>query len=334
MPLPTPSVTEQYDRRELTDEEDGSVSGVRVWSIEYPDPDGWTGFSSTDLEGIDAHARSFVPVPRFAPHPGEPTALARSMTLTNAGGIHLWTAAVRYSSRFEASAAQAAELTADGFNTATSGAASSPAGGDGSQEADVRPFQIRSIKRTVQEVLEFDAITGRRFTNTARDPFDPPLMTERTYLGYEITFYRSPSKLHWAAPAVNPPFGRPDYLDSINKTAIKVFGRLHGARTLRVADVSTSLLWDKGEGGALLPVHEVKVELLHKPGGWKRSVLNQGYRAYVGGNNIQPILDAAGQPVSTPRPLDQNGYVLPVNEALVYVECWEYDEREVRELFR
>ena len=332
MPLPTPTVTEQYDRRELTDEEDGTVSGARVWTIEYPDPDGWTGVTAGELAAIDSHARSFVPVARFSPHPGEPTALARSMSLSNAGGIHLWTAAVRYSSRFDAEAAQAAELQTDGLDTATAGAASSPAGGDGGQEAEARPYTVRSIKRTEQVPLEFDAITGRRVTNTAGDPFDPPPMTEKTFLGYEITFYRYPANLRWA-DTVSAPFGRPQYQDTLNNAAFKIFKRTHAARELRVSDVSFALSWDKGAGGALTPVVEVKVELLHKPGGWKRDLLSRGYQAFIGGGIKRQLLDAAGQPVTEPQPLDENGYRLAAGGALVYVRTWEYPERNLRELF-
>lgn len=335
MPLPTPTVQEQYDQRTLGIAADGSDVGKRVFLVKYAD---FGGASAAEVDEIDTHVLASVGINRWDAYPGRPLVLAQSVDVSNAGDQFRWWASYGYSSKAEASNGQgatAAELQADGLDTATSGAASSPAGGDRAIEAESRPFQIRSIKRTVSEPLEYDGITGNRLTNTAGDPFDPPPMVERSYLGYEVTWYKYPANLRWAAPLTTPPFGRPDYIDSVNNVAFKVFKRTHPARTLRVADVSFALQWDKGPGGLMVPVVELKAELLSKPGGWKRSILNAGRRELTAaGEPLRPILDATGQPVADPYPLNAVGAKLTVGNPLVYVDCYEYTERNLIELFQ
>lgn len=334
MALPTATVTEQYPPRGLVVNADGSTTGTRVFNVDYP-ADTLHACTEAEKDEIDSHVLTQTGVDRWDSYPGIASLLATTAAVANRGSLFQWTATYTYSDRFDGSqATTAAEINGDedGFEIPES---PSPSAGDRATEAEARPYQIRSIKRTVQEVLQFDAETGHELTNSAGDKYDPPPMTERTYLGYEVTWYRYPANLRWAAPPVNPPLGRPDYLDTVNDAAFKVFGRTHSAGTLRVSDVSVSLQWDKGDGGALTPVCELRAEVLHKPGGWKRVILDAGLRELNGdGQPLKPILDSAGQPVTDPFPLNGSGAKLTAGGALNYIECAEYPERNLIELFQ
>jgi hypothetical protein len=320
--------TEQYDAREHSYAEDGSLTGTRAWSVDL----NLSAATGPELADVDTAAAAIVPVARYDVYPGRPGLLARTFSVKNDGATHSWVVTVGYSSRFETVEAKASDLAADGFDNSTSG----PGAGDMSQNAEDRPFTIRSVKRTRNRVLEFDAITEGRVENTAGDPFDPPPEWEETLLGYQISWRVAPANLRWTA--VTPPLGRPDYLDTVNSAAFRIWGRTHAARTLRVADVTASMVWDRvsvSSVSTLQLAFELSVELLHKPGGWKRELLNRGRREFIDADEpLRWILDAAGQPVADPVPLHATGRRLLPGEALNYITAWEYPEKNLVELFQ
>lgn len=328
----TGSATEQWDERGHAYAEDGTLTGTRVWSVRLdlnaPTP--------TEMNTLDALALALVPVNRYDPYPGYAACLLRSFSIKNDGGSTLWKVTANYTTKHDGSAAAAERDGTDGFKESSTNS-NSPSFGDASKPADTRPYTIKTTTRNKSKPLEKDAISGARLLNAAGDPFDPSPETEETALGYQITWFVSPSNLRWASPVTTPPFARPDYRDTINSAAFKIFGRTHPARTLRVANVTTSMQWDKLEvsGAQVLQlVYEISVELQHKIGGWKREVLNAGRREVpTFGAPPRWILDAAGQPVADPVPLHASGRRLNPGEPLNYVTAWEYPEVPLIGLF-
>jgi len=339
MPLPTPSVNEQYDRRASEVNADGSITATRVFRVEYPEA--FDACTNAEKDEVDTHVLASVSIARWSAYPGKPAVLAQTAGVSNGGSQRIWFATYGYSDKFDGvtadGGAAAAQVNgaADGLEVASSGAASGPAGGDMTVNAESRPMTIRTIKRTVQEPLEYDQDTGYRITNTAGDPFDPPPMVEKTLGGYEVVWYVTAADLRWATPGSPPPYGRPDYEDTLNDAVFKIFGREHAIGSLRVAKVEVSQVWDKGGSGTIEPIHELRAELLHKPGGWKRNILNAGLREKnSSAEPLRPILDSAGQPVSEPYPLNSSGAKLAAGAALVYVTAWEYPKKNLIELFQ
>lgn len=76
----------------------------------------------------------------------------------------------------------------------------------------------------------------------------------------------------------------------------------------------------------------ISVEFLYNPDGWKVSFVDAGFNELTGGRR-RAIVDDAGNPISSPIPLDGFGEVLPDGNPLVVVDVYPYGATDLRFIF-
>jgi hypothetical protein len=137
---------------------------------------------------------------------------------------------------------------------------------------------------------------GNPIVNKASDPFDPPVVTEKTHL-----FFRF-SKNYATLPAVF------HYSNYINSDTWQNFGPYYIKFNLpRAQELPSQYLGST--------YWKVDFEFEYNPDTWLTKLENKGYRQYVGGVQKQILVD--GQPTTVPIYLDSSGVALtyPVTSA-------------------
>lgn len=182
----------------------------------------------------------------------------------------------------------------------------------------LRPASWRTTHEKVMEVVyrgvtDFGWIVpGPAVVNSAGDPFDPPLMEERSYKVVTITKNVALDNpiLSWDI--------QEDYQDSVNSDEYR--GRRIGTLKIDAIDVESAI-----ENRLSYAIVHVIVKF--RPDGWKRSIIDAGYREIVlidpdgGGPQEFPqhIRDQWGNLIGSPKLLDGSGQQLPFGEDPVFL---------------
>lgn len=315
------TVTEDMDGRSSRLNEDGTRTAERRFNIKFD----LSAATSEERDELDSYAEGALPVALYDAHPAWPAAIARSCVVAPAGVHDVWKGTVSYSS---------APFPALGDGTGgeaggTGGGPESPSNAaSNNTPADQRPPEIRIRRKEYTEPLEADLVTGDPVKNTAGDPFDPPIMVDRSRRQFEITFWRTPAGLDWAT--------RSNCWDKVNDDVVTLLGQPYAAKTLRVMDISHEAVWDKGDGGSLAFFWKITVVLEAKLPSWQIKILNAGRRERISGGDpkIVPIIDAStGQPVTDPVPLAASGARLPVDDDYHYLFFDGYETCDLPSVF-
>jgi len=155
---------------------------------------------------------------------------------------------------------------------------------------------------------------SKPIVNSARQPFDPPVMADES--PRSITIVRNESMGEF------DPNNVLGFKDTLNKGQVTVAGVKIEEKTGRMTDLRAQKLF-RPDGG---PYYQVVYEIQIKPEGWARKVLDQGFNenTYEEGSGsdggIEPINDVNGNPVTEPQLLDGNGRELAQGADPVFLE--------------
>lgn len=171
-----------------------------------------------------------------------------------------------------------------------------------------------------------DDRNGVAITNSADDPFDPPITTDEHLI--ELTVVRSQSTFST--------FWKKECEGAVNDAMFPGFGDFGAPkRTLKVVEIT----------GELVPATDktprywtVTIRIQHDPNGWQARPLDRGYRKKVGANRVTilkdglrpahpPLLDGAGAALAdgaAPVFLDGNG-----GRKGPFIVHWEIDFKQL-----
>jgi hypothetical protein len=304
------AVREKWQGRGATTDEKGVRTLTRQWDVDTNDD------TTGEPEVIDAVIAKDPTAKLYAPHPKWAWAVCRGLECSPNGGPRVWTVKANYSSApFEAKS--------DGSGEAGNTDSPSPLQSNETR-ADLRPPKISISRKEVTKVLEKDAVTGARVVNNLGpgvmgDPFDPPPEVFRSHHIITWKFFRPIAQLNW--------FARASFMDSINAGIFTVFGVNYPIHGLRCIDYSVDTVWETGDAGLQL-FFELTVQAEFNPDLWDVKILNTGRRMRKGGSIGDPtnparadiIVDANGQPVADPVPLDNTGQPVALGGAFHYAE--------------
>lgn len=249
----------------------------------------------------------FAVIPRYSSHPGDAAALAVSLDCEPHGSdIGWYDVSVHYTSKpFD-----------EGNQTGN------PANTDASVTPTSRPWVIQFGATHGTRLLTKDVITGAALTNSAGQPFDPPPEIPSSNLTITVTAYKDFNTFDPVSKVLT-------YQDAINDAALlmlvsPVTTAVFPAKTLRCNEYKFG---SHSENGATY--WQVDLTLEYKPTGWNPIQLLDCGMVYQKSLSLppQPILDAQGNPVTSPVPLDGSGQPLAAGGALVYRSFSGYYER-------
>lgn len=305
------TIIEDWKARGLTLADNGDITGNRVWFI--------TKDNSGD-DPTEAEVLAECPVQQYDPHPAEPRAIARTVSAKPHESPRHYLVEVGYSSApMSAERAGGADYPTDELS-ATSPVQPTPSGGAGGDNnstpaPDRSPrVKFKGTRRTIS--ADTDA-AGTPYLNTAGDKIEG---IERTQ--FDLVFSLKFWSLKFRTQTIL------DYYGRVNSAAIFGFP----AKTLLVAELGYEPKYDLIAPGVYGLVREVEAELIYRPEGWRRKVLNAGRRqkAYdetLGGGAFKmlAILDDGGNPVADPVPLNEDGSKW-TGGAFHYLEFLDYPE--------
>ncbi|MDY3558126.1 hypothetical protein R5W23_000847 [Gemmata sp. JC673] len=293
------------DRGAETDEK-GVQTLTRGWIVETNDD------LTSEQVVIDSVVLVYPTAALYAPHPHWPPAVCRKLRAKPHEGPRNWLVTADYSS---------APFAANGDGTGGSNPTSPSAGQSNSAPANERAPTITVGRKEVSKPLEKDAVTGARVLNTLGDPFDPPAEVFRSNHVITAKFFRSPEQLDWA--------NRSKWMDSVNQATVTILGRPYTAATLRCTEYSLDTVWETGPSGMTF-LFAITVQAEFNPDGWQPKILNTGRRrkGATSGDPPVAIVDANGQPVTDPVPLDAAGVPVAPGGAYHYVEPKGYVEKQ------
>lgn len=294
--------------RELSLNEQGYYTGVRVWKMETDKPD-----TTTVVDAEDE-----APVAVYDPFPGRPMAVARGFSAvraTDSDSVYILT--VQYSGT-PMPAMSGAFPTAE--NPASPVAPSSSNNGQQSAEFRLPSFTVDEITTNKPRVRD---INNKPVQNTAGDPIEGVETPETAFL---IT-------IEWWSIAIDVAHLR-RFRGKVNASAYGDFP----AETLRVKSLKVVSQFENFNG-FYARLNKCTAVLEENPDGWNQlRVLNAGKRQRVGGafnglgepsgGVIRACVDATGQPASDPIPLGALGEQLPSGDTVhwLYFDFYETDD--------
>lgn len=144
--------------------------------------------------------------------------------------------------------------------------------------------------------------------NSAEDPYDPPLMTEKINGLMRITWAKKTADLN--IDDIN------DLIGTVNGDSVTIRGKSYGnARLLLRAATATETIWT-GNIHYWALVYEIEVE--RQVDVFVAYVLDRGYHRISGGS--KSLIKVNGSAVSSPQLLDGNGAPLAIGGTPVYNE--------------
>lgn len=175
------------------------------------------------------------------------------------------------------------------------------------------PYDVPSVVNWDTETLAVDLLSdanGDPVTNTAGDWFDPQPQDVKYRLRITINANVSGFTLsYW------------NVLNKINSSAVSIRDITFASGTLLVTNVRASeQTWSDGTEYVALGF-----DLAADPDGWKRGLYSVGYYEKVSNKRV-PILDATGQPVTAPWPLQSDGTKFSTPDSTPYQQIIDVKE--------
>lgn len=263
---------------------------VRMSSLSDVPPTVWgTGFAS---------------ISRYDPHPLDSGALALSLDCNPHGDALGWyEVSIRYSSKpFD-------EGNASGDPTQT----------DASVTPTSRPWVVTFGATHGTRLLTKDVGTGLPIANSAGQPFDPPPEIPASNLTISITCFKNFATFDPVAKllAYQDTVNNADVLMSISPATMTVFPKW----SLRCNEYKFQMHTEQGS-----QYWQLDLTIEYKKTGWNPISLLDCGTTYIKSMSLppQPVLDAQGNPVSSPVPFDGSGGVLNAGAAPVYLDFKGY----------
>ncbi|VTU02772.1 unnamed protein product [Gemmataceae bacterium] len=316
-------IIQRWQDRGATTDEKGVKTFTRAWTVETTNDD------TEEPEVIDAVVAQYPWAGLYMPLPCWPWAVCRKLSAAPHEGPQVWLVTADFST---------APFEAKGDGTGTGGTEGAPSNSSSpspsqsnSTPADQRPPTVSITRKEVTKPLEYEArppgdpAAPTRVSNTLGDPFVPVPEVMRSNHIVTWKFHRLPEKLLWDR--------RSTWQDTINADEVTLFGRKYAPHSLRCTDYSFTTVWETGTAGMSL-FFELTCQAEYNPDLWDVRILNTGRRKRIGGSIGDPdnpprlvaIVDAAGQPVADPVPLDAAGVPVEPGGTYHYVTVAGYLE--------
>lgn len=247
----------------------------------------------------------FASVLRYDPYPFDSGALAVSLDATPMTDLGFYEVSIKYTSKpFD-----------DGNQS------QDPSLNDRSISPPSRPWEITFGATHGTRLLTRDVVTGAAIANSAGQPFDPPPEIPSSNLTIQITAFKNIATFDPVAKVLI-------YQDRINASNLLMLvspatTTVFPAKTLRCNEYKFGSHIENG-----IAFWQLDLTLEYKWNGWNPiSILDCG-TTYIKSGSLppQPCLDAQGNPVTTPIPLDGSGRPLLAGGTLVYLNYSGYVE--------
>src|SRR5579883_3503325 len=305
------SVTEVADGRQYSVAEDGSRKYQKKYTVVLDT----SAATTAEANGIESYVEYVLPFSRYQAHGACPYAYCRAIDckqLSNVGTHNtVWEVTAVWSSmKAEAATADISSTPGDSERPSKQQDQDTP--------ADQRLPQIKFSRKERRKVLEKDAASGAAITNSAGDPYDPPLEVDRSNLVINLTY--------WKLPSATPFSSIQQYFNTLNQSSLTVLGVTYPPKTLKMVDLGLTLVWDNSSAGggqaSLFVEHNMQLEVAPYEYGaqqtWDVTVLNAGKRELKSGKLV-PVNDKqTGQPVHQPVPLKSDGTQCGPTDTKVY----------------
>lgn len=259
---------------------------------------------------LDKFVEVNTPVTWYEAHPARPAARANQFKASPINGdMSEWLCQVTYSSDLK----RLQRALGDGQGGST-GSATPATSQDAQTDAASRPPKIEIVRVQYEKIVEVDAISGVRITNTAGDPFDPPLTVEASRMAFKINFIRTAA---WSTNFVT----YFNYNDKVNAAAFSLGGSSFPAKTLRCVIENINPTWEVQTVSSVqqLSFHwDITIHLEYEPATWQRKILSTGKREIVSGK-YRNITGADGSQVTEPVALKFDGTKAAAGDGPIYV---------------
>jgi hypothetical protein len=159
---------------------------------------------------------------------------------------------------------------------------------------------------------------GKVIGNSALSGFDPPLVKE--YFDELITVTYTTNAANMAAWDTEIPPARGKINSDVVTMTVEGVARTFAVETLKLGNARYGMTTGMSDAGVLEKQFRVMLPLLYRFDTWKRRVMDQGfYELNPTTFELDPILDAHGQMVAQPVPLDGSGAKLayPATDAFM-----------------
>jgi hypothetical protein len=180
----------------------------------------------------------------------------------------------------------------------------------------LQPYSIQFIPQATQEAIdkaieldEGDEVMTKNLCNSAHEPFDPPIQEE---------FYDTAIIIKRNEAAFDMSLAK-DYFNKVNSDVFEIVGKNGIQRTFAVGTVlCKSIQADEVRHGPTW-YYAVTYEFVMRDDGWKRRLLDQGFRK-ISGSSYLAIADTDGNPVTQPAKLNGSGDLLAIGDTAVFLE--------------
>lgn len=175
------------------------------------------------------------------------------------------------------------------------------------EQGYVVQFTPQSSQEAIDTAIDGN-VKGKKLCNSANEPFDPPIQEEFYDVGINIT--RNEASFNITKMAA--------YFNTVNSDTF-AFTCNNGVRysfdpgkvrckSIQAEEMRHGQIW----------YFKVSYEFVVRDDGWKRRILDQGFREIVDGG-YKSILDEEGNPITQPVNLNGNGRKLEANANPVFL---------------
>jgi len=180
----------------------------------------------------------------------------------------------------------------------------------------LQPYSVEFIPQSSQEPIDRaidPADPSQAYTkelcNSSHEPFDPPVQEE--FFDFAIVIRRNEALF-------SPVVARP-YLNCVNADAFGFYARntqlyTFGAGQVRCKNIQAT---ERRHGPNWY--WEVSYEFVVRDDGWKRRLMDQGFRE-LDGDDYKQIADVDGNPITQPAKLNGSGVKLGATDTPVFLE--------------
>lgn len=139
-----------------------------------------------------------------------------------------------------------------------------------------------------QRIITKDIVNGNNIENSANDPFSDPIEIDQSRAVLRVTINQT----------TNPQYKANYYCDCINSDGFAGASAEHA----KVASIGGQFCWEDD-----IPYWRNTYEIHFHPEGFKKKIIDQGYRAKDALGVLQRVKDEYGHPTAQPTFLDGSG---------------------------
>jgi hypothetical protein len=180
----------------------------------------------------------------------------------------------------------------------------------------LQPYSLQFIPQSSQEAIDkaielsgSTEVMTKNLCNSADEPFDPPIQEE--FYDYALVIKRNESAFSMSSAQA--------FFNKVNSDSLSVLNKQGQVLTFAAGKVRCKSIQADEQRHGPTWYYAVTYEFVVREDGWKRRILDQGFRKKVSGA-YTAIADSEGNPVTQPMKLNGSGDVLAAASAAVFLE--------------